>query len=214
LHISHAIVSATGVPFYSTFVPTHKSFTSLVTTRKSYARGAHTSGRDLFPCNLGQREKITRLSREHITSGTDATTLMEDKSAMRESRDCAPVWLNYMACFKEIRKPGDYLTYLSKVQAIREWLLKNDRASSFELLDLSIYFKFAYFALTLPSQILVHHGCIIYEITAHIDANRCTTGRRNYVSVFPLFPRNCTQSTHSGGRKSWQRIADFRVRFY
>lgn len=125
LRISHAIVSAADSPFYSAFVPTHKSFTSLVTTRKSYARGARTSGRDLFPCNLGQREKITRLSRGHITSGTAATTLMEDKSVMRESRDCTPVWLNYTASFKDKVTVGFYLAYLSKVQAVREWPLKN-----------------------------------------------------------------------------------------
>lgn len=61
-----ALVSARR-PFYSAFVPAHKSFTSLVTTRKSYARGARTGGR-FISRNLGQREKITRLSRRHITS--------------------------------------------------------------------------------------------------------------------------------------------------
>lgn len=44
-------------PFYSAFVPTHKSFTSLVTTRKSYARGARTNGRDLFRAISGNEKK-------------------------------------------------------------------------------------------------------------------------------------------------------------
>lgn len=66
--------------FYSTTVPTYKSFTLHVTTRKSYARGARTAGR-FISRNLGQREKITRFARWHITSVP--TWYREDKSMVQ-----------------------------------------------------------------------------------------------------------------------------------
>lgn len=82
---SHAVVSARG-RFYSAFVPGHKSFTSLVTTRKSYAGGARTSGSRFISRNLGQRgKKITRArpSRARACNIGTSAACWEDKSAMR-----------------------------------------------------------------------------------------------------------------------------------
>lgn len=166
MHISHAIVSATGAPFYSTFVPTHKSFTSLVTTRKSYARGARTSGRDLFPCNLGQREKITRLSLSLARAHNIGHR--RNDSHGRQIRDAGVTRLRagvikLYGLFQRDKETGGLSDLLIEGTSHSRVTVKERSsfelwASSLELLDLSIYFKFAYISLL---HFLLEYSCIM-----------------------------------------------------